>query len=134
MWKSMIVTIVVASTFSMTGIAFAKEQGGAPSSTDTDAIYRLMKERGYRCLECHDVDRRVVGPPWKEVAAKRHAYKWAQELIANKISVGSVGEYGTRPMPHNEVTDEDADLIANWILSLWQYAPKVAGSTPCPER
>lgn len=37
--------------------------------------YDLIQERGYRCLECHDIDKKVVGPAWKEVAAKRKSHK-----------------------------------------------------------
>ena len=86
-------------------------------------VYDLIKERGYRCLECHDVDKRVVGPAWKEVAAKRASHKWAEELIVFKISNGSVGEYGTVEMTHNDVRQEDARVLAKWILSLWTSNP-----------
>jgi len=83
----------------------------------------LIKERGYRCLECHDVDKKVVGPAWKEVAAKRKSHKWAEELIVFKLSNGSVGEYGTVELTHNDVRQEDARVLAKWILSLWSSNP-----------
>ena len=91
-----------------------------PPTYDKEEIYQLIKERGYKCLECHSIEKQVVGPAWKEVAANRKNHKWAHELLAFRISTGSVGEYGTVEMPHNEVQDGDVDIIVDWILSLWE--------------
>jgi cytochrome c len=116
----------------MNGIVIAADSEDPESTPTTAEMYQLMKDRGYRCLECHDVDNRVVGPSWKQVAANRHGHKWAHELIVNKISAGSVGEYGTVAMPHNEVNEEDLDIIADWILSLSGSAPEVAAKSKIP--
>ena len=94
-------------------------------------IYQLMKEKGYRCLECHDVEAKVVGPSWKEVSAARKDDAWPKALITYKLSEGAAGDghyrgseassgnYGTQAsMPHHEISDEDAQRIASWILGL----------------
>ena len=98
----------------------AEESSQAPSKIEKEDVYQLIKDRGYRCLECHDVEKQVVGPAWKEVAANRRNHKWAQELLAFRISTGIVGEYGTVEMPHNEVQDDDVRMLVDWILSLWE--------------
>ena len=64
----------------------------------------------------------------KEVAAKRHDHKWAEELVVFKISNGSVGEYGTVEMTHNNVREEDARVLAKWILSLWSSNPQASSN------
>jgi cytochrome c len=98
----------------------AEERPQMSPKVDKEEIYQLIKDRGYRCLECHSIEKQVVGPAWKEVAANRKNHKWAHELLAFRISTGSVGEYGTVEMPHNEVQDDDVHIIVDWILSLWQ--------------
>jgi cytochrome c len=98
----------------------AEESSQASPKIEKEDVYQLIKDRGYRCLECHDVEKQVVGPAWKEVAANRRNHKWAQELLAFRISTGSVGEYGTVEMPHNEVQENDVRMLVDWILSLWE--------------
>jgi cytochrome c len=98
----------------------AEESSPASPKIEKEDVYQLIKDRGYRCLECHDVEKQVVGPAWKEVAANRRNHKWSHELLAFRISTGSVGEYGTVEMPHNEVQDDDVRMLVDWILSLWE--------------
>ena len=122
-----VLVMVMAANVLVSGLASAEEVTQASlASLEVEKkteIYDLIQERGYRCLECHDVDKKVVGPAWKEVAAKRKSHKWAEELIVFKISNGSVGEYGTVVMTHNDVQQEDARVLAKWILSLWSSNP-----------
>lgn len=70
------------------------------------------------CLACHSVDNKLVGPAYKEVAAKRGGEEGALELVADHIKNGSSGEYGPIPMPQNAVSEEEATLLAEWVLSL----------------
>ena len=124
--KTVLVMVMTANGL-LSGLASAEEVTQASLASlevkNRVAVYDLIQERGYRCLECHDVDKKVVGPAWKEVAAKRKSHKWAEELIVFKISNGSVGEYGTVVMTHNDVRQEDARVLAKWILSLWSSNP-----------
>jgi cytochrome c len=130
--KTTFLPAVAACALLMNGIVIAADSEDPESTPTTAEMYQLMKDRGYRCLECHDVDKRVIGPSWSEVAGNRSGHKWAHELIVNKISAGSVGEYGTVEMPHNEVKQEDLDTIADWILSLPSSAPAVATKSMIP--
>lgn len=67
------------------------------------------------CLACHSVDNKVVGPAFKEVAAK---YNGDVAHIANSIKNGSTGNWGPVPMAPNPVNDEEAANLAAWISSL----------------
>ena len=70
------------------------------------------------CMACHAVDRKLVGPAFKEVAKKYAADKGAAETLATKIQKGGSGAWGAVPMPANpQVTDADAKKLADWVLS-----------------
>lgn len=72
------------------------------------------------CVACHTVDTQLVGPAMKAVAA-HHADQdadAAKAQIVKSIKEGSAGVYGPIPMPPNQVTDEEAAQLAEWILSL----------------
>ena len=66
------------------------------------------------CLVCHATDKKVMGPAFKDVAAK---YDDASTVVAS-IKNGSKGKWGAIPMPPNKVSDEEAQKLAQWILSL----------------
>lgn len=71
------------------------------------------------CLACHQVDKKVVGPSYKDIAAK---YKGADEAkideLAKKVKAGGVGVWGQIPMPPNaKVTPEDAKTLVKWVLA-----------------
>ncbi len=70
------------------------------------------------CLACHTVDKKVVGPAYKEVAAKYKGDKAAVAKLAEKIQKGGVGVWGQVPMPPNQVTPDEAKTLATWVLSL----------------
>jgi cytochrome c len=77
----------------------------------------LAKNSG--CLNCHNVDAKLVGPALKEVAAKYAGEDGAAEMLAGKIKNGSSGVWGQIPMPPNPaVSDENALKLAEWVLSL----------------
>ncbi len=87
----------------------------------TQQVLALMKAKNYDCLNCHRVDTKLVGPSYKEVAAKRKNDKWAPEKLAGIIKRGGTGEYGEGPAmpPHSGiVSDADIKTIVDWILSL----------------
>ena len=77
----------------------------------------LAKEKN--CLACHAVDNKLVGPGYKEVAAKYKGDKTAEAKLAQKILKGGSGSWGAIPMPANpQVSDAEAATLAKWILSL----------------
>lgn len=71
------------------------------------------------CTACHAVDKKLVGPAYKDVAAKYKADKDAEAKLAEKVKKGSVGVWGQVPMPPNAaVKDEDVKTLVKWILGL----------------
>lgn len=70
------------------------------------------------CAACHSIDTKVVGPAFKDVAAKYAGQEGAADLLAGHIKNGHVGTWGQIPMPPNPVTEEEAKTLANWVLSL----------------
>lgn len=70
------------------------------------------------CTTCHGLDKKIVGPSYKDVTAKRGSEKGAEATMAAKIKAGSKGEWGVVPMPPNNVTDAEAATLAKWVLSI----------------
>lgn len=70
------------------------------------------------CMACHSVDAKVVGPAYKDVAAKYGKDKAAATKLADSIIKGSTGKWGTVPMPPNAVTPVEAATLAKWVLTL----------------
>lgn len=68
------------------------------------------------CAACHSVDMKLVGPAFKAVAAKYADQEDAMETLITSITAGSTGKWGPIPMPANNVTDEEAKVLATWIL------------------
>ncbi len=81
-----------------------------------DAGFDFAKTKG--CTACHDVTKKVIGPPYAEVAKKYKGQADAQDKLVGSILKGSSGKWGAIPMPPNKVTDEDAKKLAAWVLSL----------------
>lgn len=70
------------------------------------------------CMACHAVDRKLVGPAYKDVAKKYAADKGAADALATKIQKGGSGVWGAVPMPANpQVSDAEAKKLAAWVLS-----------------
>ena len=72
------------------------------------------------CLACHSVDAKVLGPAYKDVAAKYKGDKGAEAKLVAKVKAGGSGVWGPMPMPANspQVKDEDIKTIVHWVLSL----------------
>ncbi|HEV3010874.1 MAG TPA: c-type cytochrome [Burkholderiales bacterium] len=72
----------------------------------------------HACFACHTTDKKMVGPSYKEVAAKYRADKEAPAKLAAKVKNGSQGVWGNVPMPPNTtVPDADVKALVSWILS-----------------
>jgi cytochrome c len=75
--------------------------------------------RKYNCLACHAVDKKIVGPAYKDVAKKYAGQKDAQAKLVQKVEKGGSGVWGNIPMPPNSsVPDADVKALVKWILSL----------------
>ncbi|MCP5267688.1 MAG: c-type cytochrome [Zoogloeaceae bacterium] len=99
--------VITLSLLAAAGIMSA----GFAQAADESALAKSKN-----CLTCHQVDKKVVGPAYKDVAKKYTAKDEA--MLAEKIIKGGKGNWGAVPMPPNKVTPEEAQKLANWILSL----------------
>jgi cytochrome c len=103
----------------MNGIVLALASAGAvliSASLPAAASEALAKK--HNCFACHQVDKKVVGPSYKEVAAKYASDKAAQVKLADKVKKGGVGVWGQVPMPPNAtVPDADVQALVKWILT-----------------
>jgi cytochrome c len=71
------------------------------------------------CMACHAVDKKLVGPAYKEVAARYAGQKDAVDKLALKVMKGGSGTWGAIPMPANPQVDEaEAKQLVQWVLSL----------------
>jgi len=71
------------------------------------------------CTACHAIDKKLVGPAYKEVAKKYAGDATAEAKLIDKVKKGGVGVWGQVPMPPNaSVKDEDIKTLVKWVLSL----------------
>lgn len=86
-------------------------------AANAQADAELAKNSG--CLNCHNVDTKLVGPALKEIAEKYAGQDDASDYLAGQIKNGSNGVWGPVPMPPNAmVSDDNAKVLADFILSL----------------
>ena len=83
-----------------------------------DAAEALAKKSG--CLMCHGVQNAILGPAYKDVAAKYKGDTSAEAHLIAKVKAGGGGVWGKMAMPPNspQVKDEDIKTIVKWILTL----------------
>ncbi len=72
--------------------------------------------RSKKCMNCHAVGEKLVGPAFKDVAARYANDKEAEDRLAKKIREGGAGAWGVVPMPTNDVTPAEARELAHWVL------------------
>lgn len=87
---------------------------GILSAGAVQADEALAKSKN--CMTCHQIDKKVVGPAYKDVAKKYTAKDEA--ALVDKVIKGGKGSWGAVPMPPNKVTPEEASKLVKWILSL----------------
>lgn len=98
-----LLTVLAAACLTLAGAAHATE--------------KLAQTNG--CLACHTMDKKVIGPSLKDIAAKYRANKGAEAELVKKVKAGGKGVWGEIPMPPNaHVKDEDIKSIVQWILSI----------------
>ena len=82
------------------------------------ALADLALATSKNCMSCHAVDRKILGPSFKEIAARYKDNKGAADILATKIVKGGSGVWGAVPMPaNNQVSEADAKKLAAWVLS-----------------
>lgn len=86
------------------------------AAADGEAIVKKA-----RCIACHAVDQKRVGPSYKDVAAKYKDDAKAPAMLFDKVRNGGTGNWGQVPMiphPADKIGDEDLKAAVAWILSL----------------
>lgn len=83
----------------------------APAYANAD----LAKSKN--CMGCHAIDKKVLGPAFKEVAAKYATEKGVEARLAAKIIKGGSGAWGQMAMPPNAVSEQEALTLAKWVLA-----------------
>jgi cytochrome c len=89
---------------------------GVLSAGVAQADEALAKSKN--CMTCHQLDKKVVGPAYKEVAKKYAGQAGAEAKLAETVIKGGKGNWGAVPMPPNKVTPEESQKLVKWILSL----------------
>jgi cytochrome c len=88
------------------------------SVVSVSAFANAELAKAKNCLACHAVDKKLVGPAYKDVAAKYASDKDAATKLAKKIREGGVGVWGQVPMPANpQVNEAEASTLAKWVLT-----------------
>ena len=71
----------------------------------------------YNCTACHAANKKIVGPSYKEIAAKYAGDSGALAKLEQKVKSGGSGVWGAIPMPPNNVPDADLKALVEWILA-----------------
>lgn len=96
-------------------VALASAALGLAVAAPAHANDALAKK--YACLACHSVDKKLVGPAYKDIA-KKYAGQNATAQLVEKVKKGGAGVWGQVPMPPNpNVPDADVQALVKWILS-----------------
>ena len=104
--KTLVLTVVSTALLGLSGIGHAADSGLALAQKNA-------------CMSCHGVDKKIVGPSYKDVAKKYAGDKTAAAKLVAKVKAGGKGVWGQVPMPPNpQVSDADVKKIVAWVLSL----------------
>jgi cytochrome c len=97
-------------------ICLAASAMASQVAMSADAPADLAKSKN--CLACHSVAAKIVGPAYKDVAAKYAGQKDAEDKLVQKVLKGGSGVWGPVPMPANaQVTEAEARVLVKWVLS-----------------
>jgi len=92
--------------------------GAAASAHAVDAAKAQEIANKNACMGCHQVDKKLVGPSYKEVATKYKGDKNALATLSKKVKSGGAGVWGPVPMPANAaISDADLKTVVEWVLA-----------------
>lgn len=107
-WRRLLVPSLLALPLAMFGVSSVKAQA-----------IGLGLAQANSCVACHTVEKKRVGPAFKAIAARFSGKPGAQDYLAQSIRNGGGNRWGAVPMPAQpQVTEEEAQALAAWILSL----------------
>ena len=98
----------------MEGMEGMSGMAGAEGGEDAAALAQASG-----CLACHNADTKLVGPAYKEIAAKYAGDDAARDMLIAKVKNGGVGTWGQIPMPPNaHIADDKIATLVDWILAM----------------
>ena len=114
--EQVVATLTVAAPVAVAAPDSGVTPAAKPVVSDADALALAKKSN---CLACHAIDKKVVGPAWKEVAAKYRGDATAEAHLINKIAVGGSGVWGSMAMPaHPKLSEAERTTLARFVLNL----------------
>lgn len=103
------------ATYYNRDVAAPAAEAPAEASAVEDPAQKLLSANA--CIACHAVDRRLIGPGFREVAQRYQGQNDAPEQLAKKIREGGSGVWGPTPMPpHRHLADADLRVMVGWIM------------------
>ena len=93
----------------------------APALTPVSALTHqegLALAKARACLGCHQVDNKRVGPSFTAISQRYSDKENAIPYIVHVIRKGARGQWGAVPMPGQAVSEQDAEKLAHWIISI----------------
>jgi len=114
--EQVVATLTVAAPVAVAAPDSGVTPAAKPVVSEADALALAKKSN---CLACHAIDKKVVGPAWKEVAAKYRGDATAEAHLINKIAVGGSGVWGSMAMPaHPKLSEAERTTLARFVLNL----------------
>lgn len=90
--------------------------GMVQAAPDAAEVQEILKKNA--CLACHAVDKKILGPAYREIADKHKDDANAADVLTQHVRDGSVGVWGQVPMPPNPaISDEDLAKVVEWVLA-----------------
>jgi cytochrome c len=117
--ETRVITDYLATYYNREGPSAAAQAASAQAAAaqaQADPVTQLLNRNA--CLGCHAVEKQVVGPAFRDVAARYKADAAAPARLAKKLKDGGQGAWGQVPMPPNPgLSDSDAKLMVEWVLT-----------------
>ncbi len=110
-----VVVDYLATYYSHAAPPAADSAPAASSTTAEDPAQKLLTMNA--CVACHALDRKLVGPGFREIAQRYQTDSTAPDKLARKIREGGAGAWGPTPMPpHQQLSSADLALIVAWVM------------------
>ena len=93
-------------------IALAMPLLGAPAHASPELAAKS------KCMACHQIDKKTMGPSFKDIAAKYKGNSAAEATLVDSMLKGAKGKWGKIPMPPQKIAPVDAQKLSKWILTL----------------
>ena len=112
-WRRVLLPAVVLAAGA---VGLSGWSGGALAASSSPAGFEIAKQNA--CLGCHAVDRKLVGPGFRDIAGKYKGDAQAQARLEKKVREGGSGVWGVIPMPsHPRMSDADIHTVVTWVLA-----------------